>query len=48
VQSDGSLKICGYVTSIFEEHKNTRSSRVESLSYMAPEVHNEEHESQKV
>jgi hypothetical protein len=39
VQPDGSILICGYLTSVLEEHKFTRASQVGAPSYMAPEVY---------
>jgi serine/threonine protein kinase len=39
VQSDGSIRICGYLTSVLEEHKWTRASKVSASSYKAPEVY---------
>jgi hypothetical protein len=42
IQRDGSLRICGYATSIFEEHKYTKGTQVGGPSYMAPEVYDDE------
>jgi hypothetical protein len=39
VERDGSLRICGYVTSILEEHRFTRASQVAGLWYIAPEIY---------
>jgi serine/threonine protein kinase len=41
VEFDGSIRICGYLTSIFEEYHYTRASQVSAPSYMAPEVYEE-------
>jgi hypothetical protein len=47
VDSDGSLRICGYATSIFEEHKYTTASQFGDPSYAAPEVYDDELEGKK-
>jgi serine/threonine-protein kinase len=39
VQPDGSIRICGYLTSVLEEHKFTRESQVGAPSYRAPEIY---------
>jgi hypothetical protein len=39
VQPDGSILICGYLTSVLEEHKFTRASQPGAPSYMAPELY---------
>jgi hypothetical protein len=39
VQSDGSIRICGYLTRVLEEHNWTRASHAGALSYKAPEVY---------
>jgi serine/threonine protein kinase len=39
VESDSSIRICGYLTSVLDEHKFTRASQVGAPSYMAPEVY---------
>jgi serine/threonine-protein kinase len=46
--SDGTIRICGYVTSILEEHQFIRASQVNGPSYMAPEIYDDEHEGFKV
>jgi serine/threonine protein kinase len=47
VQDDGTIRICGYLTSILEEHRYTRASQVGAPSYMAPEVYEERENEQK-
>jgi serine/threonine protein kinase len=47
VQADGSIRICGYMTSVLEEHKFTRASQVGAPSYMAPEVYEDRENEQK-
>jgi serine/threonine-protein kinase len=48
IGSDGSLRICGYATSIFEEYKYTKASEVGGPSYMAPEIYDDEQEGKKI
>jgi serine/threonine protein kinase len=48
VQSDGSIRICGYLTSILEEHRYTQASQVGAPSYMAPEVYEDRENEQKL
>jgi serine/threonine protein kinase len=47
VQADGSIRICGYATSILEEHHFTKASQVGDPSYMAPEIYDDEREEAK-
>jgi serine/threonine protein kinase len=47
VQPEGSIRICGYLTSVLEEHKFTRASQVGAPSYMAPEVYEDRENEQK-
>lgn len=47
VQQDGSILICGYVTSVLEEYKWTRASQIGAPSYMAPEVYEDRENEQK-
>jgi hypothetical protein len=47
VESDGSIRICGYLTSVLEEHKWTRASEVGLPSYMAPEVYEDRENERK-
>jgi serine/threonine protein kinase len=47
VESDGSIRICGYLTSVLEEHKFTKASQVGASSYMAPEVYEDRENEQK-
>jgi serine/threonine protein kinase len=42
VDDDGSLLICGYLTSMLEDHHLTRASQVGAPSYMAPEVYEDD------
>jgi serine/threonine protein kinase len=48
VESDGSLRICDYATSVLEEHKFVRASQVGGPSYMAPEIYDDEHDGLKL
>jgi serine/threonine protein kinase len=48
VESDGSLRICGYATSVLEEHRFTKTAQVGSISYMAPEIYEDDHSSQRL
>jgi hypothetical protein len=48
VESDGSLRICGYATSVLEEHRFTKATQVGGPSYMAPEIFDDEHDGQKL
>jgi hypothetical protein len=41
VESDGSIRICGYATGALEEHRFIRASQVGGPSYMAPERYDE-------
>jgi serine/threonine-protein kinase len=43
VEDDGSIRICGYATSVLEEHRFIRASQVGGPSYMAPEIYDDEH-----
>jgi serine/threonine protein kinase len=47
IEADGSLRICGYATSILEEHKYTKASQVSDPFYMAPEIYDDEREGKK-
>jgi serine/threonine-protein kinase len=38
VESDGSLRICGYATSVLEEQRFVHASQVGGASYRAPEI----------
>jgi serine/threonine protein kinase len=42
VQDDGSSRICGYLTNIFEHFKFTQASEVGAPSYMAPDIYDKE------
>jgi serine/threonine-protein kinase len=42
VAADGSIRICGYATSVLEEHGFVRASQVGGPSYMAPEIYNDD------
>jgi hypothetical protein len=42
VDQDGSIRICGYATSLLEEHRFTRATQVGGPSYLAPEIYNEQ------
>jgi serine/threonine protein kinase len=48
VEEDGSLRICGYATSILEEHRFTRASQVGGPSYMAPEIYEDRCDGPKI
>jgi serine/threonine protein kinase len=48
IESDGSIRICDYVTSMFAEHHYSRASQVGSPSYMAPEVYEDRSVGDKV
>jgi hypothetical protein len=48
VDSDGSVLISDYATSIFEEHKYARASQVGGPSYMAPEVYDDQENQTKI
>jgi serine/threonine protein kinase len=48
VESDGSLRVCGYATSVLEEHRFTRATQVGGPSYMAPEIYDDEHDGQRL
>jgi serine/threonine protein kinase len=48
VEPNGSVCICGYATSIFEECKYTKASQVGGPSYMAPDVYDDEHDGKKI
>jgi hypothetical protein len=47
VQPNGSIVICGYLTSVFEEHRFTRASQLGSPSYMAPEIYEDRQNGRK-
>jgi serine/threonine protein kinase len=47
VQSDGSIRICGYLTSVLEEQKFARASQVSAPSYMAPELYEDRENERK-
>jgi serine/threonine protein kinase len=48
VESDGSLRVCGYATSVLEEHRFTRANKVGGPSYMAPEIYDDEHDGHRL
>jgi hypothetical protein len=47
LQADGSIRICGYATSIFDEQKYTKPTEVNCPSYMAPEVYDDEYDQKR-
>jgi serine/threonine-protein kinase len=42
IESDGTVRICGYATRILEDHKYTKASQVGGTKYMAPEIYDDE------
>jgi serine/threonine protein kinase len=48
VDPDGSLRICGLATSILEEHRFTKAAQVGVPSYMAPDIYDDGHGSQRL
>jgi serine/threonine protein kinase len=48
VEHDGSIRLCGYITSIFEEHHYTWAPEVGAPWYMAPEVYEDRTAGDKV
>jgi serine/threonine protein kinase len=48
IERDGSLRICDYAMSIFEEHQYTKATQVGGPSYMAPEVYDDEEGGKKI
>jgi serine/threonine protein kinase len=42
IESDGTVRICGYATSILEEDKYTKRTRFGGPTYMAPEHYDDE------
>jgi serine/threonine protein kinase len=47
VQQDGSIRICGYLTSIFEEHGLTRASTDGGPEYRPPEIYEDRENERK-
>jgi serine/threonine protein kinase len=48
VEDDGSIRICGYATSVLEERRFIRASQVGGPSYMAPEIYDDEPQGAKL
>jgi serine/threonine protein kinase len=47
LHADGSLRICGYATSIFEGSQYTKASQIGRPLYLVPEVYDNEHEGKR-
>jgi serine/threonine protein kinase len=48
IESNGTLRVCGYATSILEEHKYTKATQVGGPSYMPPEIYDDDRDGKKL